>query len=423
MEKLTSLNQNKLIPTADKYELADWQKEVFFVADKYQLTDQQREVFFRRFIEKKTYLQIAKELETSENACQKCMGEVYKKFNITGETRGKERRLIQAIKSIIVPKLKIGEILEVKNFRLSCELNRLAEAEVTLWNPKTKKQFKGTSVQKGSINALYEALTDSLSQSQTLQLDKAYNFFLHWAGSQDEEINNDKKVPVTAAVIFQYGINFYVGKDRNEDTITAAFNSAVSSVNNLLNKNPIDAEIIANEVIGTGKIKIYGQARIEIIMKSLTKIFEAKDREPISISAVSSGRLISWWNSELGQIFKQFNKELIDKRKANIKRVFILKDKPSDEIVQIMQSQKQDGINVRYILEEDIPSEWPSLASINLLVCENITTRVQEIPEDGHISWDPYDIRTDQIRFDLIWEKAKDLKENISNPNNPTYSA
>ena len=46
MEKLTSLNQNKLIPTADKYELADWQKEVFFVADKYQLTDQQREVFF-----------------------------------------------------------------------------------------------------------------------------------------------------------------------------------------------------------------------------------------------------------------------------------------------------------------------------------------------------------------------------------------
>jgi DNA-binding CsgD family transcriptional regulator len=73
------------------------------LADKYELTDQQRKVFFLRLGEEKNYQQIAEELRTSINACQKCMEEVYKKFGIPGNTRGKERRLRKKIESIIAP--------------------------------------------------------------------------------------------------------------------------------------------------------------------------------------------------------------------------------------------------------------------------------------------------------------------------------
>jgi DNA-directed RNA polymerase specialized sigma24 family protein len=44
------------------------------LADKYELTDQQRKVFFLRLGEEKNYQQIAEELRTSINACQKCDG-------------------------------------------------------------------------------------------------------------------------------------------------------------------------------------------------------------------------------------------------------------------------------------------------------------------------------------------------------------
>ncbi len=70
------------------------------IAKEYELTKQQTEILFGRIVDKKDYRQIAAELETSENACQKCMGEVYKKFNIVGATRGKERRLIKILDSL-----------------------------------------------------------------------------------------------------------------------------------------------------------------------------------------------------------------------------------------------------------------------------------------------------------------------------------
>ncbi|MBD2620193.1 MAG: hypothetical protein IM550_16105 [Microcystis sp. M54BS1] len=706
MEKLTIFNDKTLIP----------------VADKYQLTDQQREVFFRRLIEKKNYRQIAEELETSENACQKCMGEVYKKFNITGETRGKERRLIQVINSIITPQKSVSSIIypspfiernfqfilrgehaiarslfafiartlkqvqvehyspaqiigqaireivsdsshrnilekapsatlrkfcleqilkhlnsqrrekesslnkliiseeslinnmkiiryvldklikescpkdhqllehiyekglsyqqiagdwidspeksenqdlinelkekhekllkhirlefhtikesenledylkevketeiisyknpeiktkielyskianletlnndniqylklilddsirtplidfwineidhfiaheredlqylethkefeaqqkielinelkdgllvngkekepvltigiwEVKNFRLYCEQYQLAEAEVTLWNPKTNKQFTGIAVEKGSINALCQALNYSLNKALQLE-NKACNFFLYWVSLQNEKINNDINVPVTATVIIQDGSNFYVGKDINEDTITAAFNACVSATDNLVNNKSTCVEKIANEYTRTGIVKISGQARIEKTIEILTKIFETRESAPISIFAVSSGKLVSWWNSELGYKFQEFNKKLIQQG-INIQRVFIL-DKLSSEIKEIMERQKRDGIDVRYILEENVENlqsnsepflGWQSLASTNFLVCgDELTTKMvvnsQGNEEDGSISFVQDDILVNKQQFDLIWEKAED---------------
>lgn len=683
MEKLIILNDKTLTRLADEYEL----------------TDQQREVFFRRLIEKKNYRQIAEELETSENACQKCMGEVYKKFNITGETRGKERRLIQVINSIITPpksvssiispfiernfqfilrgehaiarslfaflarilkqvqvehyspaqiigqaireivsdsshrnilekapsatlrkfcleqilkqlnsqrneeklslnKLSISEesfiknmkiiryildklikesppkdhqllehiydkglsyqqiagdwmdsseksenqdlinelkekhekmlkhirlefhtikesenledylkevketeiiayknpeiktkielyskianfetlnndnlqylklilddsirtplidfwineidhfiaheredlkylethkefesqqkielinelkdgllvngkekepvltigIWKVKNFRLYCEQYQLAEAEVTLWNPKTNKQLTGIAVEKGSINALCQALNYSLNKVFQLE-NKACNLFLCWVSLQNEKVNNNINIPMTATVILHDGSNFYVGKYTDEDTITAAFHACVSAADNLVNNTR------------NGIVKISGEARIETTIDILTKIFETTE-EPIPICALSSGKLVYWWNSEPGYKFQEFNKKLIQQG-INIQRVFIL-DKSSIEIEEIMERQKRDGIDVRYILEENVKN-FPSLASTNLLVCgDKLTTTMvvnsQENEEDGSISFVEDDIRLNQQRFDEIWNNAAQLK-------------
>ncbi len=40
-----------------------------------------------------SYEEIASELCTSADACLKRMGQVYKKFNVSGSSRGKENRL------------------------------------------------------------------------------------------------------------------------------------------------------------------------------------------------------------------------------------------------------------------------------------------------------------------------------------------
>lgn len=63
------------------------------IAYEYQLSPEQEEVFLRKFGESKNYEDIAHELSISKIACIQRMGEVYKKFGIEGDTRGKENKL------------------------------------------------------------------------------------------------------------------------------------------------------------------------------------------------------------------------------------------------------------------------------------------------------------------------------------------
>jgi WD40 repeat protein/DNA-binding CsgD family transcriptional regulator len=63
------------------------------MAYKHELSPEQMKVFWRRFGEGKSYEDIARELNTSKEACLKRMGEVYRKFGISGDTRGKESKL------------------------------------------------------------------------------------------------------------------------------------------------------------------------------------------------------------------------------------------------------------------------------------------------------------------------------------------
>lgn len=57
------------------------------------LSPDQEEVFLLRLFYKKQYKDIAAQLETSAQACQKRMGQVYRKFGIIKGARGKETRL------------------------------------------------------------------------------------------------------------------------------------------------------------------------------------------------------------------------------------------------------------------------------------------------------------------------------------------
>ncbi len=63
------------------------------MAHKHELSQDQEEVFLMRMGNGQSYEEIASELDTSADACLKRMGQVYKKFKVSGSSRGKENRL------------------------------------------------------------------------------------------------------------------------------------------------------------------------------------------------------------------------------------------------------------------------------------------------------------------------------------------
>jgi len=73
------------------------------LANERHLSRRQTEVLIRRVIEDKSYEQIALEINTSPNAVQKCLGEVYRKFDIEGDTKGKEEILVEILRTYSRP--------------------------------------------------------------------------------------------------------------------------------------------------------------------------------------------------------------------------------------------------------------------------------------------------------------------------------
>ena len=86
----------------------------------HELSPEQEEVFLLKLAEQKKYDEIATQLGISKVACLKRMAEVYKKFNIIGETRGKENRLRIFLNQEFqknVPKDDIHKLIEAVNVR------------------------------------------------------------------------------------------------------------------------------------------------------------------------------------------------------------------------------------------------------------------------------------------------------------------
>jgi tetratricopeptide (TPR) repeat protein len=63
------------------------------MAHEHELSLEQEEVFLMRMADGRSYEQIASEVGTSADACLKRMGQVYQKFDISGNSRGKENKL------------------------------------------------------------------------------------------------------------------------------------------------------------------------------------------------------------------------------------------------------------------------------------------------------------------------------------------
>ncbi|MEO1762912.1 MAG: NB-ARC domain-containing protein [Cyanobacteria bacterium J06629_18] len=82
------------------------------MAHNHELSRDQEEVFLLRMGKGLSYEEIASELSTSADACLKRMGQVYKKFNVSGSSRGKENRL-RIFLSSQWEQLKAGKASEI----------------------------------------------------------------------------------------------------------------------------------------------------------------------------------------------------------------------------------------------------------------------------------------------------------------------
>ncbi|MBO3461185.1 NB-ARC domain-containing protein [Aetokthonos hydrillicola Thurmond2011] len=108
------------------------------MANEHQLSKDQEQVFLMRMGDGLSYEQIAAQLSTSPDACLKRMGQVYKKFNISGASRGKENKL----RFFLTTKLEQLERLE--ETEESSGLTQLAnlpcqEAKPNLVTPRQKR--------------------------------------------------------------------------------------------------------------------------------------------------------------------------------------------------------------------------------------------------------------------------------------------
>jgi uncharacterized protein YjbI with pentapeptide repeats len=164
-------------------------------------------------------------------------------------------------------------------------------------------------------------------------------------------------------------------------------------------------------------IKIYGAKRIERVIQ----LFNQFQSDRYEICAIDSNTLGCWWNSDIGLKFRQANKALRNKN-ISIKRVFIVPEIISESIKKIIREQLDDGIEV-LCLSEEIAKSMKDYNSIrNLLVCKNLsvpensfTTMMSvnqlEEEESGCISYRKDKIVSNAAFFEMIWYKAKPVKE------------
>ncbi|MEM7554213.1 MAG: NB-ARC domain-containing protein [Cyanobacteria bacterium P01_A01_bin.84] len=79
------------------------------IAHEHELSPEQKQVFLMRLGDNQSYEHIASVLDTSPDACLKRMGQVYKKLNVSGSSRGKENRLRISLEN------KFNELKEIEN--------------------------------------------------------------------------------------------------------------------------------------------------------------------------------------------------------------------------------------------------------------------------------------------------------------------
>ena len=89
------------------------------IAHEHELSPEQEQVFLMRMGDEKSYEEIAEQLNTSADACLKRMGQVYKKLNVIGNSRGKENKL----RIFLINKLEKWQQLEENPLEQQTEVN------------------------------------------------------------------------------------------------------------------------------------------------------------------------------------------------------------------------------------------------------------------------------------------------------------
>ncbi|EAZ88375.1 pentapeptide repeat-containing protein, partial [Crocosphaera chwakensis] len=185
------------------------------------------------------------------------------------------------------------------------------------------------------------------------------------------------------------------------------------------NQTLFKGTILTNTTLPEIKLTISGEPRIHQVIQLLNQMNVTKDNH--KIVAVHSMITPEWWNSDQGRRFWEVNQELVTKG-IPIQRVFILPEYSTNEHLIILEEQKKSGVEVRFLCHFNAQNidchDW---SKTNLMVVENIsvarnsfTTRmiINEKDENGYISFQSRNIKTDKEMFTSIWEKAEVFEDN-----------
>jgi tetratricopeptide (TPR) repeat protein len=98
------------------------------IAATYGLTSEQTGVFLKRLLEGRSHIQIASALGITKAACLKRMAEVYKKFGISGQGRGKDGEL----RKLLLEQLKHYEVSTASDTNLTDRIDSLSDRLSTM---------------------------------------------------------------------------------------------------------------------------------------------------------------------------------------------------------------------------------------------------------------------------------------------------
>lgn len=209
------------------------------------------------------------------------------------------------------------------------------------------------------------------------------------------------------------------GADLSKANLSHADLTGANLTDVKLDKNNLtlfDGTILTNTIMPEITIEINGESRLA---KGTQLLGQIDPNGQYEIRAIHSMTDPTWWHSFSNQKLFNVNKELINNcKRISIKRVFILPENPTQKHLQMIQEQRDSGIEVAYICEskaKDIIEDRP-LHDTNLMICENLsvprnsfTTRriMSGQTETGYISYKTENIKNDKSRFETLWKKSE----------------
>ncbi|NEO58071.1 MAG: leuA allosteric domain protein [Okeania sp. SIO3B5] len=184
------------------------------------------------------------------------------------------------------------------------------------------------------------------------------------------------------------------------------------------NQTLFEGTILTNTIMPEIKIALSGRSRIDKVVQLLEQIDIQKSG--CRLLAVHSMTTPTWWHSDLGMYFWEVTKKILQKG-ILIKRVFILPESPTQVHLQVLREQAEVGVEVRYICCTNAKNvDNHDLHNTNVMIYENslvernsFTTRmlINEDRENGYISYQQIDLKTDKELFSYIWKKSSIWKQ------------